>query len=57
MLRVKLLRSYIGCTPKQCGVLRALGLKKISSVKSYSDVPSIRGMLELVKHLVEVEKK
>ena len=55
MLRVKLLRGYIGCTSKQRDILRALGLRKISSVRLYEDTPSVRGMLEIVKHLVEVK--
>lgn len=54
MIKIKLVKSSIGCKPKQKSTLEALGLRKIRQEKSYEDTPAIRGMIEKVKHLVEV---
>ncbi len=51
---VKLLRSRIGCSPKQRGTLEALGLKKIRQEKTFEANDTIKGMIEKVRHLVEV---
>ncbi|MGL4722592.1 MAG: 50S ribosomal protein L30 [Desulfovibrionaceae bacterium] len=55
MLRVKLVRSKIGCTPKQRKTLFAMGLHKREQCKSMKDNPCVRGMLRVVEHLVEVK--
>jgi large subunit ribosomal protein L30 len=55
-IRIKQVRSKIGCPKQQKATLEALGLKKINSVVEHEDNPSIRGMVEVVKHLVVVEK-
>ena len=39
----------------QRSTLIALGLNKIRRSKLYDDTPTIRGMIERVKHLVAVE--
>ena len=54
MIKIKLIRSWIGSTPKQRKVLAALGLKKMHTVKTYKDTPAIRGMVAKVPHMVEV---
>ncbi len=54
MLKVKLIRSKIGCNPKQRAVLAALGLRKIHMVKEVQDNAAMRGMLSKVEHMVEV---
>ena len=55
-IRIKQVRSKIGCPKTQKATLAALGLKKSSSVVEHEDTPSILGMVESVKHLVVVEK-
>lgn len=55
-IRIKQVRSKIGCPKQQKATLEALGLKKINSVVEHEDNPCIRGMVEVVKHLVVVEK-
>ncbi|GAB7023628.1 50S ribosomal protein L30 [Salidesulfovibrio brasiliensis] len=57
MLKVKLIKSKIGCKPKQVSTLDALGLRKIRQEKTFEDRPEIRGMIEKVKHLVEVTEQ
>lgn len=54
MIKVKLVRSWIGCTPKQRKVLAALGLKRPNMTNELKDTPAIRGMIAKVPHMVEV---
>ncbi len=56
MLKITLVRSYIGVPEKLRKVLRSLGLRKIGQSTIKQDVPSIRGMINKVPHLVKVEK-
>jgi len=51
---VKQVRSVISCTPNQRDTMRALGLRKINATREHKDNPVIRGMIDKVKHLVEV---
>lgn len=55
-LRVKQIRSYISAKPKQKATLRALGLRKINAERVHDDTPVIRGMLQVVKHMVEISE-
>jgi large subunit ribosomal protein L30 len=55
-IRVKLIRSKIGKTPKQRKTIEALGLRKIGQVVEKEDTPQIRGMINVVSHMVEVEE-
>ena len=54
-IRIKQVRSRIGANWKAKRTLDALGLKKIGDVVIHKDLPQIKGMIEKVKHLVEVE--
>jgi large subunit ribosomal protein L30 len=47
--------SSIGARPKQVATLAGLGLGKTNSTKILEDTPSIRGMIDKVKHLVTVK--
>jgi large subunit ribosomal protein L30 len=55
-LKIKQTRSAIGRLRKQRGIIRALGINRLYQVVEHADTPQIRGMLEKVKHLVEVEE-
>jgi large subunit ribosomal protein L30 len=55
-MKVKLIRSSIGCSPKQRKVLEALGLRKIRQTKDMPDNDAVRGMIKKVQHLVEVSE-
>ncbi len=48
--------SIIGRIPKQEATLIGLGLNKRHRSKVLEDTPSVRGMIETVKHLVTVEE-
>lgn len=54
-IRIRQLKSRIGANWRAKRTLDALGLKKIGDVVIHKDLPQIRGMIERVKHLVEVE--
>lgn len=54
MIKIKQVRSQIGCTPKQRKVLAALGLKKVGQVKEVKDNAAMRGMVAKIPHMVEV---
>jgi len=54
-LRVKLVRSPIGYDRRQRRTLRGLGLRRLHQTVEVADQPGIRGMIDKVKHLVEVE--
>lgn len=47
-------RSAIGRTEDQKATIAALGLRRLNQTVVKQDNPAIRGMVEKVKHLVEV---
>ena len=51
-LIVKQVKSAIGRQGNQRKTLIGLGLNKINKERELEDTPSIRGMIEKVKHLV-----
>ena len=55
-LIVKQVKSAIGRQGYQRKTLIGLGLNKINKQRELDDTPSIRGMIEKVKHLVEIKK-
>lgn len=55
-LKIRQIRSSIGTKPKQRATLKALGLRKINATREHEDNSVIRGMIDKVKHLVEVQE-
>jgi len=55
-IRVTQKRSKIGSTRRQKRTLEALGLRRINSTVEVEATPQILGMVNKVKHLVEVEE-
>ncbi len=53
---VTLVRSTIGFDRRQAEVVRGLGLRRIGHTVQLKDVPSIRGMIRKVRHLVRVNE-
>ena len=47
-------RSTIGFPRDQRGTVAGLGLKRLHQTVEHDDTPSIRGMIQKVRHLVEV---
>ncbi|MFQ5967627.1 MAG: 50S ribosomal protein L30 [Acidimicrobiia bacterium] len=56
-IHVTLVRSPIGQKPKTRATVASLGLRRLHQTVSHDDSPAIRGMVEKVKHLVEVREK
>ena len=55
-LKVTQTRSARDKGAKQRGTIRALGFKRIGHTVVHEDRPEIRGMINTVSHLVEVEE-
>ena len=55
-LIVKQVKSAIGRQGNQRKTLIGLGLYKINKERELEDTPSIRGMIEKVKHLVVIKE-
>ncbi|MBW1615229.1 MAG: 50S ribosomal protein L30 [Deltaproteobacteria bacterium] len=54
-IKITLIRSMNGKSEAQRKVARGLGLRKINSVVTLEDTPSIRGMLNKAPHLFAVQ--
>ncbi|PTA67030.1 50S ribosomal protein L30 [Deinococcus arcticus] len=55
-MKITLKRSVIGRPEYQVKTVQALGLRKIGDSREVSDSPAIRGMVNTVKHLLEVQE-
>ena len=55
-LQITLKRSLIGRTPQQRATTQTLGLRKVNQVVIQPDNPAIRGMIDKIKHMVEVKE-
>jgi large subunit ribosomal protein L30 len=56
LVRVTLVKSPIGYSQRQKGTVKALGLHRMNQTVEHVDTPVLRGMLEKVCHLIEVEE-
>ncbi|MEX2143954.1 MAG: 50S ribosomal protein L30 [Anaerolineales bacterium] len=55
-IKLTLVRSSIGYEKSQKETVRALGLGRINQSVIREDSPSMRGMINKVKHLLKVEE-
>lgn len=55
-LRVTYKKSAIGYNKRQKGTIKALGFRKLYQTVEHEDSAVIRGMIDKVSHLVEVEE-
>lgn len=53
-IRVKQVRSGIGCPREMRETLKALGLGKMHRVSERPDTKEVRGMIAKIPHLVQV---
>ena len=56
-LKITQVKSSIGRQKDQKQTLIGLGLNKVNRSKSLEDTPSVRGMINKVKHLVVFERE
>jgi large subunit ribosomal protein L30 len=57
ILKITLVKSMIGKPEKHRRVLRGMGLTKINKTVELKDIPTVRGMINQVSHLVKAEEK
>jgi large subunit ribosomal protein L30 len=55
-LRITWTKSAIGYSERQKGTIRALGLRRLGHMVEHENTPVILGMVERVRHLVEVQE-
>ena len=55
-IKVKQVKSKIGASEVQKRTLEALGLRKMNATVEHQPTPQILGMVEKIKHLVEIVK-
>lgn len=55
-LKITQVRSGVGRQTKHRRTLEALGFKKHQQTVVHNDGPAVRGMINQVRHLVEVEE-
>lgn len=55
-VRVRLMRSTASCKKRHRLSVHALGLRKINDVRELKDSPSVRGLINQVSYLVQVEE-
>ena len=53
-LQVRLVKSIAGTRESHRATVRGLGLRKLNSVATLEDTPSVRGMINKVSYLVKV---
>jgi len=55
-LRITQTKSIIGAPPRQRRSMEALGIRRMHQTVQHDDSPQIRGMIDRVRHLVNVEE-
>ena len=55
-LKVTLKKSLIDQKPCHKKTAAAMGLRRIGRSRTYGDTPQVRGMIRVIRHLVEVEE-
>ena len=55
-LRIQYVKSSIGYNIRQKRTIRALGLRRLGDVVEQQDTPVIRGMVNKVQHLIQIEE-
>ena len=53
-IKVKLVKSPIGCKQSHRDTVRGLGLRRLNSVRELQDTPAVRGMVNKISYLVLV---
>jgi len=55
VIRARQIRSGIGYAKDQKATLVGLGFRRMNQVVELEDTPSIRGMINKIRHLVRIE--
>lgn len=54
MIKIRQVRSPVGCRRTHREVLRSLGLRRIRHTVERQDTPAVRGMVAKIPYLVEI---
>lgn len=54
-IKITLVKSTIGRKPKHIEIAKQLGLGKLNSSVVHNDIPAIRGLVNSIYYMVEVE--
>lgn len=57
MIRVRQVKSAFGRLQKHRACARGLGLRKVGQVVEVEDTPAVRGMIDKISYMVEVEER
>lgn len=55
-LKITLVKSAIGYNKTQKATVKALGLTRLNATRVVSDTPQMRGMINKVLHLLQIEE-
>ena len=55
-VKVRLVKSTNSCPAKHRLSVKALGLRKLNDVRELKDSPQVRGLINKVSYLVQVEQ-
>lgn len=55
-IKITLVKSLIGRLPKHIEIANQLGLRKLNHSVVHQDIPSIRGMVNAIHYLLEIEE-
>ena len=55
-IKITLVKSLIGRLPKHILIAKQLGLRKMHSTVVHQDIPSIRGLVNAIYYLLDVEE-
>ena len=53
-IKIMLIKSGIGRKSDQKNTLTGLGLSRVGKIRELEDTPSVRGMINKVRHLVKI---
>lgn len=53
---IKLVRSPIGCKVDHRATVRGLGLRKLNSTSTLTDTVEVRGMINKISYLLQVQE-
>lgn len=56
ILKIKLVKSLSGRHPKHIVIASVLGLKRINQIVEQKNIPSVRGMINKINYLLQVEE-
>ncbi|MFQ5582354.1 MAG: 50S ribosomal protein L30 [Mariprofundaceae bacterium] len=55
VIHVRQIKSGIGYAKDQKATLRGLGFRRLNQLVELEDTPAVRGMVNKVRHLVQIE--